>query len=435
MYVKYLKAVFCIFLVCVIFSGCSFRISSSIDDLISPISPFGDNADVQEALGTFAKNGYSLKTPSGGEFIASYNFFDIDKDGNEEAFAFYEPSDDLGTISMAVIKKLESKWTVVDNVKGDGKDIYSISFDDVNNDGNIEALICWDALSNSSNHIFSIYKLSGKNDSLKLKKIGDSIAINNYIVVDIDKSGSKELLLFEINGASSSVKAELYTIDSNSFKLLGETKLDSHITSYTKLQIEEAENDVRVYADAIGSDGSSMLTEIIYWSDTYDSIISPFYSYSTGLTKDTSRSVMITCQDVNGDGLIEIPKDYKIQKLPANVSAVEWQVYKNTTLVHAIYSLVLNDDRYMVVLPSNVFDKTAVSYNDENRLMTVKNKATKKTVFSIKPILKASYNEKDYSNYSIVCEASGYYYLAELGNDTDIKITIDDLKNYIKSID
>jgi hypothetical protein len=67
--------------------------------------------------------------------------------------------------------------------------------------------------------------------------------------------------------------------------------------------------------------------------------------------------------------------------------------------------------------------------------MTVKNKTTKKDVFSIMPVLKASYENGKYTGYSIVLEKSGYYYLAKIGDDTDIKITINDLKNNIRSVD
>jgi hypothetical protein len=408
--------------------------ASSIDELISPVSPFGDNADIQSAMDSFAKNGYSLKTPNDGEYISSYNFYDIDNDGADEAFAFYEPSDNLGTIDMAVIKKINDKWEVVENITGDGKDIHSISFDDINGDDKDDVLVCWDVISNSSNHQLSVYEYTSKNESSKLSKIDESITVNNYICVDINNDSVDELLLFEINtGTSSSVKSELYSLKNNTFELLGETKLDSHITSYTKLQIEQAEDDIRIYADAVGSDGASMLTEIIYWSNGYDTIVSPFYSYSTGKTKETSRSAMISSQDINDDGLIEIPTDISIKNLPSAVSAVDWMIYKNTTLIHTNYSLLVKDDGYIVNVDDNYINKISVKYDEDNRLMTVLNKSDKSELFEIMPVLKATYDENNYSGYTTILEDSGYYYLAKCGDNADI--TIDKLKTYIKSVD
>lgn len=430
---KYLKAIFCTLLVAVILSGCSFRMSSSIEDLIAPVSPFGDNADIQEAMNSYAAHGYSLKTPSGGEYNASYNFYDFDNDGTDEAFVFYEPTDDIGTISMALIQKVDDKWSVVENIKGDGKDVYSLDFQDINGDNENEIIICWDAIKNSSNHMLSVYKINGEK-SISLKKIGDSIQINNYIAVDFDKNNKNELLLFEINGTSSSVKAELYSLEKGKFDLLGATKLDSHITSYTMLQIENAEDDVRVYADAVGTDGSSMLTEIIYWSNSYNTIVSPFYDYGTGLTKETKRDVIIHSCDLNEDGFIEMPINYNgIKNLPKEINAVNWFNYKSTTLVHSAYSLVV-DGSYLVVIPDKIIDKISVKYDEKNRMISVVNTATKKDVYSIVPVIKASYDKNEYSDYDVILEEAGYYYLAKLGNDSDIQISINDLAKSVKSI-
>lgn len=433
---KYCKIFISILLICILFSGCSFRMSSSIDDLMSPVSPFGDDADIQEAMDAYAKPGYSLKTPNAGSHNSSYNFYDINGDGQEEAFAFYEPADRLGAIDLAVFQKIDSQWQAVENIDGDGKDVYSLDFCDVNNDGKTEILICWNAISNSSNHYLTVYRYNDKNNTIKLEAIDKPISINNYVCVDLNNDGKQELLLFEIkSGTTSTVKAELYSLSKNKFDYLGETKLDRSVSSYNLIQIEKAEGDVRVYADALGSDGASMVTEVIYWSNGYGTIVSPFYSYSTGVTADTRRSAMLSCKDINDDKLIEIPTDMEMKKLPHQVSAVDWKIYKNTTLIHTDYSLFVEDDRYYVIIPDKMMKNISVSYDENTRLMTVSDKSSKNEIFSVIPVLKAKYSKEDYKGYTKILDASGYYYLAKLGNDSNINITIDDLKNNIKSVD
>ena len=73
-----------VLMLALVMSGCSMRISSSIDDLISPISPMGDNADIKEAMDAFAVKGYSLKTPNKGNYITAYNFA-VNNELNEDA--------------------------------------------------------------------------------------------------------------------------------------------------------------------------------------------------------------------------------------------------------------------------------------------------------------------------------------------------------------
>ena len=431
---KYFKILICTLLICAVFSGCNLRISSSIDDLISPLSPFGDNADIKKALDEYTRSGYSLKIPRAGKHITSYTFFDIDGDKQDEAVAFYEPSDNLGVTNMALIKKNDDKWKVVENIDGEGRDVFSLEFEDVSGDKRPELFVSWDYISNSSNHILSVYRF-GKNDS-KIKRIGESIQINNFIIADMVDDGLKEALLFEIDsGNSTSAKAELYSFKDFNMKKLGETKLDSHITSYASLKLEEKDSRTSVYADAVGSDGDSMLTEVVFWWDKYGTIGSPFYSYATGLTKDTKRKAMVPCIDINDDKTIDIPTDYSMNNLPKQVRAVNWKAYKTDTLVHTAYSLFAKNDNYVIVVPDKIVDSITVSYNLENHEMSVINKESKQLIYSIMPVLKATYSDKNYNGYEKILEVSGYYYLAKQGTDPKIKISTDQLKQYIKSVD
>ena len=431
---KYFKILICTLLIALVFTGCNLRISSSIDDLISPLSPFGDNADIKKALDEYAKSGYSLKIPRAGNHITSYTFFDLDGDKEQEAVAFYEPSDNLGSTNMAIIKKSDDNWKVVNNLEGEGRDVYSLEFADVSGDGKNEMFVCWDVISNSSNHILSVYGFkNGK--KIKVTKIGESITVNNYIIADLVNDSLKEVLLFEISsGNSTSAKAELYSFEDLQMKNLGETKLDSHIASYVSLKLEDKNSKERVYADAISSDGESMLTEIVFWWESYDTIGSPFYSYNTGLTKDTKRKALVQSMDINDDGYIDIPLDYKIDKLPRQVQAVNWKTYKTDTLIHTAYSLFAKNDKYVCVIPDKLVDSISVSYNLDTHEMSVINKDSKELIFSVMPVLKATYGEEKYEEYTKVLESSGYCYLVKQGDGGKKNISLDELKKYIKTV-
>lgn len=431
---KYIKVFLCVVLIVALFSGCSFRLASSVNDLISAVAPFGENADVKSALDSFLSNGYSLKNPSSGEYITSYNFYDLDGDEKEEAVAFYEPNDNLGTIRMAIIKEYSGKWEVVSDISGYGDDAYRLDFADLNNDGKDEIIVCWNNISNSNSHLFVVYNLKFEDKKFEVKQINkDEIYLNNYVIVDFNQTGNNEILMFEINsGTKTSAKAELYSLNDNNLRLKGETKLDSRVISYRNINVEKAEGDIRVYADAIGSNGNSIRTEVIYWSNMYDSIVSPFYSYSTGRTSGTSRGCLVNSCDINEDDRIEIPTDTTVKGLPKNIKPLNWKIYNKTIIVHTNYSLYVKDDNYNVIIPDKYFKNISAAYNKKTREMTVINKKTKTAVFSIMPVLKAVYDEKSYQGYSIILDKSGYYYLAKTSNDKDIKISIDELKQYIK---
>ena len=203
-----------------------------------------------------------------------------------------------------------------------------------------------------------VYDLGGGTFDVSIIEMGD---------------GVQEVLFFSADQMKSlSASAALYSYKGDKQTLLGETRVDGHVSAYRKLQVGQADGKPAVYADAVKSDGASMLTELICWSDYYDSIVSPFYSYNTGLTADTGRDVMVPCVDMNGDGLLEIPTDAKLKGLPSQVRGVDWCKYKSSVLVHTGYSLAVQEDGYQMVLPDKQFKSVTVSYADKSHTLTVK---------------------------------------------------------------
>lgn len=421
---KKVKILLLALVICLTFTGCSsFRISS-IDDLISPVSPSGDDAGILAAVNEYSKGGYSIKIPSSGKYTTSFIFHDLNGDGNDEAIAFFEKNDNLGKVDMAVLSKANNLWSVIDNATGEGVGVNSVDFSDLNNDGTEEIIVCWGIISKSTTSNLCVYSTD---KSLKLNLMSDSITAGEFISADINSDGSNELLVFNFGSYSDSPKAELYSFSSGSKELIGETKLDSSIISFSKITCGKTDEGMGVYADAIRANGASMVTELLYWSDYYDSIISPFYSYSTGKTSETSRDNMITSRDINGDGEIEIPVDKAVSGLPDGVTAQSWVGYESTVLKHRIYSYAVKSDGYLIALDDKLFAKAYAEYDSSKRELTITD--GKKKAFSIITVMRTDYNSKDYSGYTEIISDSGLVYLCSAESNSDIKLTVDDIKN------
>lgn len=432
---KKIKVILVVLSLSLLLTGCSnFRLATSIDDLISPVSPSGDNAGVQNAVDEYCKSGYLIKIPSGGDYTTSFIFYDLDGDEQDEAIAFYEPSDDRGTTNLAVLKKADNKWNVVASIKGEGSDVKSVDFCDVNDDGYDEILVCWSVISKSTNYKFNVYTQNSTDKGGSLESISDPIAAGEFICVDINEDKINEVIVFNLGSSAESPTAELYSFAGNSKRLLGKTKLDSAIISFENITSGMTDEGVSIYADALRSGGDSMVTEFIYWSDYYDSIVSPFYSYSSGKTSDTTRNNIIYCKDIDNDGAVEIPRDKSVSGLPAQITAQNWMAYENTVLNHKCYTYSCKRDAYSLLLEDSVFDKVNVKYDSESRILSVLSNESKKECFSIITIIKSAYNsyETSLQGYSEIFSNSGFVYLAKVNDDADIKFTVDDLKNMIK---
>ena len=432
---KHLRVVLILLAVSLLLGGCSFKLAASADELINPISPTGVNADVQNALNSYCKGGYTLKTPLSGDYTTSFIFYDIDLDNEDEAIVFYQQTSEPERTDMAVIDKSSSGWNVICNVEGDGADVYSVDFCNLNDDKYAEPVVLWDAIKNSSSHLLSAYKQTYDNGNLAISKIGKSMTVSSYIPVDIDNTGIDELLIFTVSGGKSpSAKAALYSLENSGFSQRSYTKLDGQITGYKSIVSENTDKGFYVFADAIKNNETQMLTEVIFWSDRYNAIVAAYYNYSTGKTESTTRSSMLTCMDVNGDGYIELPLDAEDIILPKQVEAINWKQYRDSKLSHVCYTVAVKKDNYQVLIPDAYFKKISVSYNAENSEMSVSDK-NNNLIFSITFLLKSQFNENPsaYADYTELMSDSGYIYLAVCGESSDIKITTDELKTMIKS--
>lgn len=414
--------------ICLTFSGCnSFRISS-IDDLISPVSPSGDDAGILAAVNEYSKGGYSIKIPSTGKYTTSFILHDLNGDGTDEAIAFFERNDNLGEVDMAVLSKSNNSWNVIDNISGEGVDVNSIDFSDLNNDGSEEIIVCWGMISKSATSNLCVYAVES---DLKLKLMTDSITAGEFISADINSDGTNELLVFTFGSYSESPKAELYSLKSGGKELIGETKLDSSIISFSKITCGETDEGMSVFADAVRANGASMVTELLYWSDYYDSIISPFYSYSTGKTVETSRDNMITSRDINSDGEIEIPLDKSVDGLPGEVTAQSWVAYESTVLKRRTYSYAVKRDGYLLVFDDDLFEKAHIQYDSETRQLNVTD--GKDNIFSIITVMRANYNSSDYTEFTEIYSDSGMVYLCSVDDNAGIKLSVDDIKSIIRT--
>lgn len=416
-------------------AGCgNFRLASSIDDLISPVSPSGDNAGVQNAVNEYCKSGFLIKMPSSGNYTTSFIFYDLNADGQNEAVAFYEPTDDRGTTSLAVLSKSQDEWNVVESIRGEGSDVKSVDFCDVNHDGTDEILVCWSVISSANSYRFCVYRHHASEEGNALELISDPISAGEFICVDMDEDGFDEVVVFQLGSTEESPTARLYSFADNRQRLLGETKLDSTIISFENITSGVTDEGVSVYADALKTDGNSMVTEFIYWSDYYDSIVSPFYSYSTGRTSDTARDSVIYSQDIDGDGVIEIPTDRQLDNLPSEITAHNWVIYDNTVLIHKCYTYSCKRDSYSLLMDDKIFSDVRVEYDSENRQMTVISNESKGECFRIVTVIKSAYDadKTAYAGYTEIFSDSGFVYLARVNENADIKFSVDDLKSMIK---
>ena len=295
-------------------SGCSLNFFS-VESLMSPPLQSGKNGEVEEAFKKLmAEKTIQLRTPQSGDYQTAFVLFDINGDSQEEAIVFYTDSSIDASVRMSFLECINDTWVISSDVKGAGSGIFDVSFSDMDNNGVYEILVGWSLFDTRTSKIVSVYEVTvGEKGVFTLNTLGNEY-YNSKSLTDFngDKKDDLVLVYLDDTGETQQSYFRCFSLsENNEFVKYSDVKLDSHINSVSKMQYDTVRRDgelcKRVFIDCIKTE-TSMFTEILYWDfehlKTVRDIKTPVSS--------TSRNSKILCRDIDGDGLLEIPSNTKL---------------------------------------------------------------------------------------------------------------------------
>ena len=295
-------------------SGCSLNFFS-VESLLSPPSQSGKNGEVEKAFKKLmAEKTIQLRTPQSGDYQTAFVLFDINGDSQEEAIVFYTDSAIDTSVRMSFMECINDTWMICADVKGAGSNVFDLSFSDMDNDGIYEIFVGWSLFDTKTAKIVSVYEVvAGEKGVFNLDTLGNEYYYSKSIT-DFNGDEKDDLALVYIDDTGETQKSYFRCFslsDSNEFVKYSDIKLDSNISSVTKIQYDpvrhKGEDCKRVFIDCLKTE-TSMFTEMLYW-DTDDLKI---VRNIKNPVSTTLRSPKIYCRDIDGDGLLEIPSNTKL---------------------------------------------------------------------------------------------------------------------------
>lgn len=310
---KAIALVLCVAMI-LLCSGCSLNFFS-VESLLSPPLQSGKNGEVEEAFKKLmTEKTIQLRTPQSGDYQTAFVLFDINGDGQEEAIVFYTDSTIDASVRMSFMECVNDTWMISADVKGAGSGVYDLSFSDMDNDGVYEIFVGWSLFDTKTAKIVSVYQVSvGEKGVFTLNTLGNEY-YNSKSITDFNGDKKDDLVLVYLDDTGENQKSyfRCFSISQNNELLkYSETRLDSHINSVSKIQFDTVHNAgkecKRVFIDCIKTE-ASMFTEILYW----DLVSLKTIRYIKNPVSATSRSSKVYCWDIDGDGLLEIPSNTKL---------------------------------------------------------------------------------------------------------------------------
>lgn len=310
---KVISILLCIAMI-LLCSGCSLNFFS-VESLMSPPSQSGKNGEVEKAFKKLmGEKNVQLITPQSGDYQTAFVLFDVNGDKQEEAIVFYTDSAIDTPVRMAFMECINGTWVISADVKGAGSGIFDITFSDMDNDGDYEIIVGWTLFDTKTAKIASVYEVAvGETGVFTLNTLGSEY-YNFKSMTDFNGDEKEDLVIVYLDDTGELQKSyfRCFSISKNNeFVKYGDVKLDTHISSVSEIQYDTVgrgnEMFKRIFIDCIKTE-ASMFTEVLYWDSEDLKIIRDVKNP----VSTTLRSSKIFCRDIDGDGLLEIPSNTKL---------------------------------------------------------------------------------------------------------------------------
>lgn len=453
---KKLISIILVAVVCLTLSACDLNFAS-VDSLMRPPKLSGDSSLLQEAFENSVKYSETviMKTPMSGDNRSSYLFYDLDNDGNQEAFVFYSDPAVEDVAYVSAFKKVDGNWSCVSNIKGKGEDIYEVNFADINGDGIREFVISWNSTSqvelanfsdfgSSHNRIMTIYSFDGSAFTL--------IKTENFTkayIDDLNGDNADELFVLNIDlsnqtkntvGRIISFNSDYEVIYEKEFTITGMLEILNIVTDN---YISNDKVHTRLYVDGLISE-TGVITEVIDIAHTDFVISLPLYEINTSEAPLTLRDVRTNSQDIDNDGIVEIPtletlalgvsvSSKSDESMPLNLTV--WSELKENEVVADFKCLLNSTYGYMFTIPEESIGKITVVYNTDTTTLTFHslddNGTLNGELFSVRAFSKLNWEENDYG-YTKLDEKGAYVYSYMMYNTENSDSIIDYIhKNFV----
>lgn len=352
------------------FTGCSGAKMKSPMGLMRPPLSAGVDSELKSTFLAAAtgkgkaasSSDISLISPLSGDYRSAFVLHDIDNDGVDEALVFYKLENEPSKEHMNVLDNVNGKWVSVGDFSGTGTGVNFVRFVQMTEAGYPAILVSQSLYENDSSKILSVYVCTGTEEKLTVKNVCTEV----YSImenIDVDSDGQLDIFLIQqdlTNNNSPRSTAKVFKMNaSGTLDEFGTARLDGGISKYCSIQTDKvsASSPLRIYVDAIKGDAQA-ITEVLYWSTSSKSLVTPMFSLDTQSNMFTARSELLASQDYDGDGIIEIPsqrplmgsRKYESPKnLYAQMNVTSWiEVHSSRdfqfteTLVNAADSYILD---------------------------------------------------------------------------------------------
>ncbi len=296
-------------------SGC--LSAATIEDLFTLPQPPIEHTDLSRTIHSLLADGYEYASPTAGQNIQSVQVVDLDWDGNSEAMAFFrKPSDDK-PLKIMIFRFSDEACELVTTIESSGTAIERVEYRDMNGDGMRELVVGWKIAPNVQN--VAVYAVGEKHSMLMQTNY------TRYSIQELDGDDVPSLMVLRSDAEGASV-AEFYGWRTDALTLVYHSALSSTMAALSGGSVVSGmldEDTPAVFVTGVNEMGMAV-TDILACRDN-GTLTNASLSRVTGLSAVVYPYSKLQPQDLDGDGIIEIPAPLEAEEAgKQNDGLVDW---------------------------------------------------------------------------------------------------------------
>jgi len=265
--------------------------------------------------------------PLSGSHTATVQLHDLNGDGvSESTVAFFRVNSTEDPLRIMIFRqRTDGAYEVEYTLSGDGTAIDSISYVDLDGDGVKDILVSWQI--SAQVHTLTAYQLSA-NDAIELAHMAYN---DSFTVFDLDRDNQQELLVVQLDESSEDAdRVEFYDLESGQMVLAATAPMSRGADTVPSGGMHTGflqGNIPALYVDV--TCGEATVTDIFAMRDGAFTNIT--LNPNSGVSTETMRYYSdVKTQDINQDGIIEIPKPTQTEFTNGQVSTfwlINWRQF------------------------------------------------------------------------------------------------------------
>lgn len=344
--------------------------SKPIDSLLHAPVRDEESAQIWQVFEKAAGRNYTLKTPTAGKHRSALIHADLNGDKNDEILAFYSKDGASETVYLQVFGTDDNGWVALAGTESGFNEVKQVEFADINGNGTLEIIVGWGLQSSKLMQQLSIYTVDIENSEIKCIF---STKYSAFGVFDLNADEKSELAVIygdrSVDSALSVIK--VFSSVSGEIKQICSLDVDPIILTISQIDFDflRRVGESRVYIDGFTADGQ-MTTDVLRFDNAKNRLSRVFIDGKTvsGISK---RSTNAVCEDINSDGIIEVPVQKKLVQKELSSSVIEWNAVIGNTLSKVTSYFDNRENGYYFEIPEQIENSVIPVLLSDNETMRV----------------------------------------------------------------